>query len=167
MASLKLDEDTAKVLSSDTRKEILELLNERNMTVTELSRKLGLSKSTVHEHLSKLVETGFINKLNEEGRKWVYYELTEKGRDLVGNKVKKVLVFTSAALTGILGTQQFLSHIRTGAEEEMDMGPMAEGIPETAGTITEALDTNIHLLVSVLLFVATAAILLYYHKKMK
>lgn len=169
MASLKLDEDTAKVLSSDTRKEILELLDERNMTVTELSGSLDLSKSTVHEHLNKLVEAGFVNKLGEEGKKWVYYELTRKGRDIVGNRVKKVLIFASSAVAGILGIQQLYSYfsgVRV-MEEAAEIEPMIQESPEVMERTPEALNGNIHLVVAMILFAVAAAIILYYYKKMR
>ncbi len=168
MASLKLDEETAKVLSSDTRKEIIKSLDERNMTVTELSRKLGLSKSTVHEHLSKLLDSGFVNKLDEEGKKWVYYKLTKKGKDVVGNRVKKVLLFASSAIAGIFGVQQLFSYItaKQTMEEAADIEPMA-GVPEATETAVETTNGNLHLLAAILLFATAAALITYYYKKVR
>ncbi len=169
MSSLKLDEETAKVLSSDTRKEIIRLLGERNMTVTELSKSLELSKSTVHEHLTKLLEAGFVNKLDQEGKKWVYYELTKKGKDVVGNRVKKVLLFASSALAGVLGVHQLFSYF-TGervVEEATDIEPMVDEAPETTETVTEAANGNIHLAAALILFSVAIILIAYYYKKMR
>lgn len=72
-----------KVLVSDTRIDILKRLDERRKTVTELSRELNLTKATVHEHLSKLFGAGLIRRNDETRHKWVYYELTRKGREIL------------------------------------------------------------------------------------
>lgn len=71
--------DAVKLLASETRLSILRLLNKRRMTVSELARQLGLNKSTVHEHLAKLVEGGLLLRDASEEREWVYYELTRTG----------------------------------------------------------------------------------------
>ncbi|MFP4116816.1 MAG: winged helix-turn-helix domain-containing protein [Candidatus Aenigmatarchaeota archaeon] len=169
MTNLRLNEETAKVLSSDTRKEIIKLLDERNMTVTELSRKLDLSKSTVHEHLNKLLDAKFVNKLDEEGKKWVYYELTKKGKDVVGNRVKQVLLFASSAVAGVIGIQQLYSYFETGYQmkESADPGTMTEEATGVAETTAEATSGNIHLAAAVILFAVVAVLLLYYYKKMR
>ncbi|MCD6402762.1 MAG: winged helix-turn-helix transcriptional regulator [Candidatus Aenigmarchaeota archaeon] len=81
-----------KVILSETRIAILKALKERRKTVSELSKELDLSKSTVHEHLIKLVKTGFVKRVNRPGRKWVYYQLTEKAESLFGVSSKKIVV---------------------------------------------------------------------------
>ncbi len=82
-----------------TRLRILELLSKRRATVTELSNALNLSKSTVHYHLNCLCERGFVKK-REDGRKWVYYEITNKGRLVVEKrKIIVMLGIISATLT--------------------------------------------------------------------
>ncbi len=165
---LEIDDKTVEAVSSGTRKNILKYLNRRNMTVTELSRELDLSKSTVHEHLSKLLEAGFINKLDREGRKWVYYELTKKGKNLVGNRVKNVLLFASSIVAGVLGIQQLHSYFTTKRtmEDAVDIGPMTE-THEATETITEVTNGNIHLAAAIILFIVTATLILYYFKKVR
>jgi len=79
---ITLDRKILRALSSDTRINILKSLK-RPMTVSELSRILNLPKSTIHENLEKLIDTGLVKKRKSEGRKRVYYELTEKGRRLL------------------------------------------------------------------------------------
>lgn len=76
-----LDEDLLRVLSSHTRVEILRNLSHRQMTLSELSRALGFCKSTVYEHLQRLLRIGLIYRIT--GRKWIYYRLSRKGDHVV------------------------------------------------------------------------------------
>jgi len=95
---ITLDRDTFKALASDTRLDILKALDERQKTVTELARELDLDKSTVFEHLEKLAtpNVGLIQKLEDE-RKWVYWQLTWKGRRLLHPEaITLALVLSSA-----------------------------------------------------------------------
>lgn len=83
MAKVTLDMETFKALASDTRLGVLRALDERRKTLTELSKELDLNKATVHEHLALLTTTGLIKKRDDEGRKWIYYELTWRGERLL------------------------------------------------------------------------------------
>lgn len=71
-----------RILASDSRVAILKALDERQMTGTELGKKLGLEKSTVAEHLERLVEGGLVQR-KEDDRLWVYYTLAPRGRRLL------------------------------------------------------------------------------------
>jgi len=77
---LTIDRETFKALSSDTRLDILKALCERKKTITELAESLNLSKSTVHEHLTMLIKSGLVKRIDSKN-KWVYYSLTWKGWD--------------------------------------------------------------------------------------
>ncbi len=59
---ITLDKKAFDVLASETRINILKKLDLRRMTVSELSKTLNLSKSTVYEHLEKLVDANFVKK---------------------------------------------------------------------------------------------------------
>ncbi len=74
-----------KALSSDTRIDILRVLEdgEGGRTPTFISERLGKSKATISEHLDKLVENGLVDKEEVEGRKWVFYRLTSKGKSAI------------------------------------------------------------------------------------
>lgn len=78
---LKLKE--IKNLNSEIRLEMLEKLNKRRATVSELSRSLSLSKSTVLYHLYKLGEIDLVKRVNNSQGNWIYYELTEKGKGII------------------------------------------------------------------------------------
>jgi len=77
-----LDEKSFKALSADSRVSILKNLTDRRRTLTELSQKLDLGSSTIKEHCEILVGADLIKQV-DEGRKWKYYELTKKGRQLI------------------------------------------------------------------------------------
>ncbi len=73
-----IDRDVIRAISSETRIKILRLLSRRRMTLSELSTNLNLSKSTIRDNLSILINAGLVR--SERSGKWVYYEVTYKGR---------------------------------------------------------------------------------------
>ena len=102
-----LDDKSFKALSADSRVSILKSLNERRRTLSELSQKLDLGNSTIKEHCDILVNAELIKQL-DEGRKWKYYELTQKGKQIISPslmeevKVLIVLCFGVFAIGGII-----------------------------------------------------------------
>src|SRR5437879_3749468 len=81
-AKITLDQASFKALASDVRVGILKRLDVRRETVTDLSNLLSLSKPTLLEHLEKLQSAGLVKRV-DEGRKWIYYELSDKGRKIL------------------------------------------------------------------------------------
>ncbi len=62
----------------ETKKKILGMLRKREMTAAELSRGLGLSSSTVSQHLEELRSMGAVEKTeNEHFKKLKYYKINE------------------------------------------------------------------------------------------
>ncbi len=108
-----LERSDLKALASDTRVEILKKLKERNYTISELSSKLGHSKSTLHEHISKLVEANLVEKADNHTSKWVYYRLSRKGRGLFVDRTNRVVVVFSTILliVGILQLTVFFTSL--------------------------------------------------------
>lgn len=108
---MTIDRETLKVLSSDTRLDILKSLSERKKTVTELAENLNLSKSTVHEHLKLLTKAGLVKRI-DTSNKWVYYGLTWKGFRLIQNNLKKVILMLSIVflsfIVGIYEVKSFM-----------------------------------------------------------
>ena len=88
---IKLSQDEFRVLASNTRIDILKLLDESQLTVSDVSRRLEMNKATVHEQLTKLMGVGLVSK-EESPRKWVYYHLTWKGRNLLHPERVRVMV---------------------------------------------------------------------------
>lgn len=93
--------DDLKAVSSPNRREILLSLKERRMTLTELSGKLGIKPSSSKQHLDVLGLGGFV-RLVDEGRKWKYYELTDKGRNLFSAGNKRISLFVVFASSLVL-----------------------------------------------------------------
>lgn len=83
---MEVDRKMIKALSADTRLDILKSLKQRRKMPSELSKELKLAGSTVVEHLRKLEEAGLVEK-QERGEKWIYYDLTDKGKGLVEPKM--------------------------------------------------------------------------------
>ena len=100
-SQLILDEKSFKALSADSRINILKNLGERRKTLTELSQRLQLGSSTVKEHCDILVSAELIKQV-DEGRKWKYYELTSKGKQLTQpnlfDEVKVLIVLCLSTL---------------------------------------------------------------------
>lgn len=95
--------EAIKLLASETRLGILKLLDKRRMTVSELARALELNKSTVHEHLAKLVEGGLLVRDESPEREWVYYDLTKTARYVLQPaSARFVLLMGAAVAAGFL-----------------------------------------------------------------
>jgi len=103
VVKITLDAETFKALASSTRLTVLRALDQRRKTLTELARDLDLNKATVHEHLQLLTAADLIRKRDDEGRKWIYYELSDKGR--------KVLHPERVAITLALAAAVFLAAV--------------------------------------------------------
>ncbi len=102
MSKVTLDRETFKALASETRLQVLHALDERRKTGSELARELDLNKATIHEHLQILEATGLVAK-KDEGRKWMYWELTWEGSKLLHpghGAVFSVLLGLSVLATG-------------------------------------------------------------------
>lgn len=97
MDKITLDREVFKALASDTRLAILKALDVRQKTVTELAKELELNKATVFEHLEKLETVGLIQKLDNEERKWVYWQLTWTGRRLLHPEKITLAILLSTA----------------------------------------------------------------------
>jgi len=102
-----LDDKSFKALSAESRVSILKNLNNRRMTLSELSKRLSLEASTIKEHCTLLVQADLIKQI-DEGRKWKYYELTGKGKSLIEPnlmeqvRVLVVLCFGAIMFGGIM-----------------------------------------------------------------
>lgn len=132
---LPLDDALLKVLSSESRREILRLLRERRMTGAELATRLDLGKPAVAEHLKKLQEAELIERFDDPERRWVYYNLSARGRGILEpQRVRFYLVMAVAALGLMVGVALALGLV-----------VLMQGAPAGAGPIPDdpaALDGN-------------------------
>jgi len=103
MVEITLSSNEFKALSSDTRVHIIKLLKQRNHTLTELSSKLSLASPTIKQHLDILVQSNLV-QLNDEGRKWKYYSLTRKGKNLLEPSMQtNVLILVGISFIALIG----------------------------------------------------------------
>jgi DNA-binding transcriptional ArsR family regulator len=129
---LPLEPDLIEVLAADTRRDILSLLQDRRMTVTELSRELDLGKATIHEHLNKLIDAELVER-EEDDRLWVYYRLTPRGKRLLNpQRTRFYLALAGALVAALVAGLAVYGFMVTGgfAGSEQATDPTAERIQE-------------------------------------
>lgn len=78
--TVQMDPQVDRLLSNHTRAGIMNELSVADKIPTDLSRRLKKSKASIVEHLAELSSAGLVEKLETPGRKFVYYRLTQKGR---------------------------------------------------------------------------------------
>jgi ArsR family transcriptional regulator len=91
----ELHAEMCKVFSNPTRLEILNLLRDKKMSVTELIKKTKLSQANISQHLSIMKSKGIVTS-NRKGKN-IYYKLTNPKiikafdiiRDILAEKLKK------------------------------------------------------------------------------
>ena len=139
MTKVTLDMNTFKALASDTRLDILRVLDGKRMSLKDISRATKLNKATLHEHLAKLHEAGLVKKKEREGHKWVYYKLTWKGEGLLHPENTRIVVMFSVTFVSLFVAFMFLVSF---------LQPITIGMAETIGDTTylyEAEDEGIPL----------------------
>ncbi len=140
--TIAIDRAALKVLASDTRIEILKLLDRRRFTVTEIARELKLNKATCYEHLEKLTDVQLVQKL-EDDRKWVYYQLSWKGRRLLHPEKMAIALMLSTALGAALaGMASFWVWVTGTLQEIIPEGPDGGINPESGGDGARAADAT-------------------------
>ena len=158
--SITLDQESFKALASGVRVEILKKLDDRRATVTDLSSLMELSKPTLLEHLEKLQTAGLVKRV-DEGRKWIYYELTGKGRKIL--HPEKVTIVVSLALSAALAAvgivALLVAALSGGALFGVETGPAtgtAYGAAPTIPHIPAPILVGLGLVAAALWFVAFA-----------
>ena len=131
-----LDQSTFKALATGTRVKILKTLGKRRHTQSELSAVLDMSVPTVKEHLNALVDAGLV-KRHEEGRKWIYYSLTEKSKCVLDPERKRLWIvlgfFVLSAVGTILSVKKYLAKpVLMGAKGVLARAPEAFAAKEAA-----------------------------------
>src|SRR3989338_1881 len=101
MKEVTLGSNEFKALSSDNRIKILKMLNERKYTLTEIAKKLSLTSPSSKQHLDILLKSQLVQMIDED-RKWKYYELTRKGKDLIDAEERQTTVLLLLSVTGIM-----------------------------------------------------------------
>lgn len=103
MTKIVLDAESFKALASDTRLQILKALDARPLTVSEMSRLLALNKATVFEHLKQLMAAELTKREEDPARKWVYYKLTWKGKNVLHPENAQIFLMLGLGALGLGG----------------------------------------------------------------
>ena len=82
--------EMCKVFSNPTRLKILNLLRDKEMSVTELTEKAGLSQSNISQHLSIMKSKEIV--IAERKSKNVYYKLTNPKIIKAFDIIREVLI---------------------------------------------------------------------------
>jgi len=100
---ITIEKDVFKALASDTRINMLKILDKRRHTQSEIAAELRMSVPAVKEHLNAMEKAGLV-KIIDEGYKWKYYELTEKSRCILDSERKKVWIVLGLWIAAAAGT---------------------------------------------------------------
>lgn len=129
MTKVNLDIQSFKALASETRLDILRALDGKKMNLSEIVRATNLHKMTLHEHLGKLAEAGFIKRIERDGHKWVYYKLTWKGESLLHPENTRIVVmFSSTLFILFFGIIALIHHIQTYIPPSDEVGIFTETV---------------------------------------
>jgi len=101
-----LDSSSFKALASETRVLILKELDKKRSTASEIAKALGISAQSASEHLENMRVAGLVERV-ESSRKWVYFQLTEKGKAVLHPENKKFWIFLSIAFLAITSLTLF------------------------------------------------------------
>jgi len=148
---MEIDKQTIKALSADARVNILKMLKENRRIAADISKEIGLAPSTVNEHLKMMENAGLVRK-NDTGHKWIYYDITEKGKSMVTPKMPISIILTLSLGIGLAlfgGAGFFAENMlySTGDAAAQAVQKAAEitsasGAAQSAGSLAAAPATN-------------------------
>jgi DNA-binding transcriptional ArsR family regulator len=106
-----IDREVLKVLAVDTRMDILKQLSEGARTPSDLGKRLNKSGATIVEHLEALCKAGLVKKIEQPGKKWVFYTLTDRGQCIISSKSKRLVIILAVSMLALIGGfGSFLQH---------------------------------------------------------
>ncbi len=127
---MEINKKVIKALASESRVEILKSLSKRRKMPSELSKELNLAASTIVGHLDVLEKSGLVVK-KETGHKFIYYELTDEGQNLIKPRfpVQFIIMLSLGLLMFIGGTLSFFDQAFYGVARTETAGiPTATGV---------------------------------------
>jgi DNA-binding transcriptional ArsR family regulator len=139
MDEIIINRELLKAIGAESRITILKSLASGRKTQTQLALELNLSSPTILEHLDQLVSASLVKKI-DEGRKWKYYSLTEKGKMLIvprqGIPMRALLMLSSGLLmflySGIIlfGAPDFFAETAVSASADAGGMVLTKSAPE-------------------------------------
>lgn len=100
---ITLDREAFRTLASGTRVDILKSLDRRRKMLTELAKQLGMSPSTIKEHMDNLSRAGLVVQI-DDGHKWKYYELTPRAREILHPTGSRIFIILGLSLFALVFT---------------------------------------------------------------
>jgi DNA-binding transcriptional ArsR family regulator len=88
MRKLKEAAELFKILSVDTRIEIVELLKKGPMSVNAIAEALGVTQSAISQHLRVLKSAGLVK--DERQGYWIYYSLNHDVLEICRQRLNRV-----------------------------------------------------------------------------
>lgn len=135
MDSITLSGKEFKALASDTRTGIVKILQERNFTLSELSKKMNLAAPTVKQHLGVLEQAGLVQQL-DEGRKWKYYSLTRKSKGMFDlEKEKSILIVLAANFIVLAGALYYFTNLFFKQAQEFAGRTLSDNLPKAGNAV--------------------------------
>jgi|GEM_PF-1518130 len=165
-----IDRDVLKVLSVDTRMDILKVLSEGARTPSFISQKLNKNDATIVEHLDVLVKAGLVKKVERPGKKWVFYTLTERGQGIVSSKSRRLIIILSTSVLALLtGAFTYLRfYVQSFESLQKAALPLAENKSLETGIRIVAQYQSVYIYISLILIaLGTFGILFYFIEKSK
>lgn len=167
-----VDRDVLKVLAVDTRMDILKELSYGSRTPSDLSKTLGKSDSTIVEHLDALVRSGLVKKIEQPGKKWIFYTLTERGQGILSSKSKRLIIILGISALSIAGgffsLSKYLSQTLGITKQVSDatsraLESQAAATPQAiATTIAPVIISSTYLYVAIFLFMVGLSGMMFY-----
>jgi DNA-binding transcriptional ArsR family regulator len=141
--------------NGSTKGKIIRMIGEKNKTLSDISRELGLAPSTVSQHLQELKEMGAVKEVeNEHIKKWKYYSLNPEfdyasfgmeeknnGASLVG-KIPNRVFFYAIGICLALALVYFLAYGINSNVQKSSFVPIKLTDPPIVPNDTQALYMN-------------------------
>lgn len=162
-----IDRDVLKVISVDTRLDILKILAEGERNPSFISKKLHKSDATIIEHLETLQKVGLVKKVETPGRKWVFYTLTERGKGIISSKSRRLVIILGISLLSLLGgiANLFSSQFGVQSFAEKAVAPAAQNTVQNVTSTGIPAQAQSFPLLSLILFAVFFIGMIYYLKK--
>lgn len=127
----------------ETKKKILELLENKKMTITELSKELGLSKATVSQHIDELTRINAVEKVDTEYyKKLKYYKTTTNYPSMFAKVIGAMIILGVVAYLALsyMGRPQTsypgLSHMANNSTTTAAVSMQNNAISASNATVT-------------------------------
>ncbi|HHO56930.1 MAG TPA: ArsR family transcriptional regulator [Thermoplasmatales archaeon] len=162
---ITLDRESFTALASDSRIKILRILERRQMTLSEIAREMDMSKPAVLKHMSRLLEAGLVKKIEGE-RKWIYYRLTSKGKNVLHpERVQIILLLSSFAASAAGAVAMLWKYVHEKGVGVMENEGMPLNATYDAGNASRSIahasppETWLHMAIALGIFAVTMLLL--------